>query len=177
MAPGGTLRMMFESDAWDSTISFAAGIPVALGGSLELAFASGVDPLSQIGRTFDVFDWTGVSPTGAFAVGSPYVWDLSKLYTTGEVTFLAASGLPGDFNGDNVVDAADYTVWRDGLSVDLQASRFRRVEKQIRYRLRWRPARVRTAIARRARAKCFFLLSVGLVHVYVRRAVQADSRT
>jgi hypothetical protein len=23
--------------------------------------------------------------------------------------------LPGDFNGDNVVDAADYTVWRDGL--------------------------------------------------------------
>jgi hypothetical protein len=27
----------------------------------------------------------------------------------------AAAGLPGDFNGDEVVDAADYTVWRDNL--------------------------------------------------------------
>jgi hypothetical protein len=120
MGPGGALRMVFEADAWDSTISFAAGVPVALGGSLELAFAAGVDPISQIGRTFNVFDWTGVSPTGAFAVSSPYVWDLSHLYTTGEVTFLAASGLPGDFNGDGVVNAADYTVWRDGLGKTYQ---------------------------------------------------------
>jgi hypothetical protein len=29
--------------------------------------------------------------------------------------FLVTDGLPGDFNGDNVVDAADYTVWRDQL--------------------------------------------------------------
>ncbi|TWT99465.1 hypothetical protein Pla108_04040 [Botrimarina colliarenosi] len=28
------------------------------------------------------------------------------------------AGLPGDYNGDNVVDAADYTVWRDGGSPD-----------------------------------------------------------
>ena len=27
----------------------------------------------------------------------------------------APSGLPGDFNGDGVVDAADYTVWRDNV--------------------------------------------------------------
>jgi beta-glucanase (GH16 family) len=27
----------------------------------------------------------------------------------------ASQGLPGDYNGDNVVDAADYTVWRDSL--------------------------------------------------------------
>ncbi|MCA9239380.1 MAG: hypothetical protein KDA37_04235, partial [Planctomycetales bacterium] len=25
------------------------------------------------------------------------------------------AGLPGDFNNDGAVDAADYTVWRDGL--------------------------------------------------------------
>ncbi|QDV78965.1 hypothetical protein [Botrimarina mediterranea] len=30
----------------------------------------------------------------------------------------AVAGLPGDYNGDNVVDAADYTVWRDGNSPD-----------------------------------------------------------
>ncbi|TWT37618.1 hypothetical protein KOR34_25740 [Posidoniimonas corsicana] len=29
-----------------------------------------------------------------------------------------AAGLAGDFDGSGVVDAADYTVWRDGLGVD-----------------------------------------------------------
>jgi uncharacterized protein YjbI with pentapeptide repeats len=89
MGPGGTLRMVFEADAWDSTISFAPGIPVMLGGTLELSFAADVNPASQIGRTFDLFDWTGVNPTGTFAVSSPYSWDLSNLYTTGDVTLTA----------------------------------------------------------------------------------------
>jgi uncharacterized protein YjbI with pentapeptide repeats len=89
MRPGGTLRMVFEADAWDSTISFAPGIPVTLGGTLELTFAEDVNLASQIGRTFDLFDWSGVDPTGAFAVSSPYVWDLSHLYTTGQVTLTA----------------------------------------------------------------------------------------
>jgi hypothetical protein len=88
MGPGGA-RMVFEADAWDSTISFAPGIPVTLGGTLELAFAADVNPASQVGRTFDLFDWTGVNPTGAFAISSPYAWDLSNLYTTGQVTFTA----------------------------------------------------------------------------------------
>jgi uncharacterized protein YjbI with pentapeptide repeats len=86
MGPGGTLRMVFEADAWDSTISFAPGIPVTLGGTLELTFADDVNLATQVGRTFDLFDWTGVTPTGAFAVSSPYTWNLSNLYTTGEVT-------------------------------------------------------------------------------------------
>jgi hypothetical protein len=38
-------------------------------------------------------------------------WNASQLYTTGVI----AVGLPGDFNGDGVVDAADYVVWRDTL--------------------------------------------------------------
>ena len=29
-----------------------------------------------------------------------------------------SAGLPGDYNEDNVVDAADYTVWRDNLGAD-----------------------------------------------------------
>jgi hypothetical protein len=88
MAPGGTLRIVFEADAWNSTISFAPGIPVTLGGTLELTFADDVNLACQVGRSFDVFDWTGVTPTGAFAVDSPYAWDLSNLYTTGEVTLI-----------------------------------------------------------------------------------------
>jgi uncharacterized protein YjbI with pentapeptide repeats len=71
MGPGGTLRMVFEADAWDSNISFAPGIPVTLGGTLELTFADNVNLASQLGRTFDLFDWTGVTPTGVFAISSP----------------------------------------------------------------------------------------------------------
>jgi hypothetical protein len=89
MGSGGTLRIVFEADAWDSTISFAPGIPVTLGGTLELTFAADVNPASQVGRTFNLFNWTGVTPTGAFTVSSPYAWDVSNLYATGEVMLIA----------------------------------------------------------------------------------------
>jgi hypothetical protein len=94
MGPGGALRMVFEADAWDSTISFAAGIPVALGGTLELTFAADVNPASQVGRTFDLFDWSGVTPTGQLQVQVPTdtLWNTSRLYTAGEVT-VAVSNL------------------------------------------------------------------------------------
>jgi uncharacterized protein YjbI with pentapeptide repeats len=143
----GALRLVFDADPWDSTISFAPGIPVALGGTLELTFAPGVNIATQSGRTIDLFDWTGVTPTGAFTVSSPYTWNLSNLYTTGEITITALSALTGDYsgngtvgpedyklwksnfgsttilaadgNGDGIVNAADYTVWRNNLGATL----------------------------------------------------------
>jgi uncharacterized protein YjbI with pentapeptide repeats len=112
MTDGGTLQLIFEADPWNSTIFFAPGIPVARGGTLQLMFSPDVNLASQIGRTIDLFDWTGVTPVGTFAVSSPYTWDLSKLYTSGEVTLSAFSTIPGDFSSNGVVDAADYIVWR-----------------------------------------------------------------
>jgi uncharacterized protein YjbI with pentapeptide repeats len=112
MDASGTLRMVFDADPWDSTISFAPGIPVALGGTLDLTFALGVDVATQSGRTIDLFDWTRVTPAGAFTISSPYTWNLSNLYTTGEVTLTAMATIPGDFNNNGVVDAADYILWR-----------------------------------------------------------------
>jgi hypothetical protein len=85
----GSLDLQFEPDDWGSTISFTSGIPVSLGGTLNLRFGDGIDIGSQTGRTFHVFDWIGVAPAGAFTVSSPYAWDLSKLYTTGDVTLTA----------------------------------------------------------------------------------------
>ena len=108
----GTLRLMFDADPWDSTIYFAPGIPVTLGGTLDLTFAPGVNVATQSGRTIDLFNWTDVTPTGAFTVSSPYSWNLTDLYTTGEVTLSAQVAVPGDFNNNGVVDAADYVVWR-----------------------------------------------------------------
>ncbi|MCC7084490.1 MAG: hypothetical protein IT427_05740, partial [Pirellulales bacterium] len=108
MSADGTLQFLFEADAWNSTISFAPGIAVARGGVLALGFAPGVNIADQFGRTFDLFDWAGVSPTGAFSISSPYHWDLTELYTTGEVTLLA----PGDFDADGDVDGADFVAWQ-----------------------------------------------------------------
>jgi uncharacterized protein YjbI with pentapeptide repeats len=82
----GTLHLRFEAVPWDSPISFSPAIPVTLGGTLKLDFAAGVDVASQVGRTIRIFDWSGASPTGQFTVASPFTWNLSNLYISGEVT-------------------------------------------------------------------------------------------
>jgi uncharacterized protein YjbI with pentapeptide repeats len=89
ISDNGVVRLVFESDPWDSLISFEPGITVTLGGRLELDFAPTTNLGSQIGRTIRVFNWTGVTPTGAFTMRSLYAWDVSRLYSTGEVTLLA----------------------------------------------------------------------------------------
>ena len=38
-----------------------------------------------------------------------------SLYDVGVDQYLTVQYLPGDYNGDSVVDAADYVVWRDGF--------------------------------------------------------------
>jgi uncharacterized protein YjbI with pentapeptide repeats len=120
MGPGGTLRMILEGNAWDSTLSFAADIPATLGGTLELSFAPDAKIADQIGRTIDLFDWTGVNPTGAFNISSPYPWDVSELYTTGEVTLLSPF-TPGDANGDQFVDRADAAILAANLGMNTGA--------------------------------------------------------
>jgi uncharacterized protein YjbI with pentapeptide repeats len=86
---GGTLKILLDANTWNSTISFGQFATADLEGKLALDFTDGVDVSSQIGRTFDLFDWTNVTTTGQFEVDSPYVWDLSQLYTTGDVTLIS----------------------------------------------------------------------------------------
>ena len=90
VARGGRLRLEVENDPWDSLILFQHGIPVNLGGTLELTFTSDVDAATQVGRTLRIFDWSGVNPAGKFEVRVPprTLWDASKLYTTGEIAVL-----------------------------------------------------------------------------------------
>ena len=85
----GKLTIMLDADHWESTISFAPGIPVSLSGMLELAFADGIDAAAQVDRTIRLFDWSGVTPIGTFDVAGPYTWDVSQLYTAGDVTLKA----------------------------------------------------------------------------------------
>lgn len=83
------LQMLFEADSWDSVVSIGPASAPSIDGRLELEFAAGVEVASQIDRTICIFDWTGVTANGQFKVVSPYTWDLSYLYTTGEITLLA----------------------------------------------------------------------------------------
>lgn len=106
IAAGGVLAVRFDASDWNSTIQFEPQIPVTLQGILQLGFEPDVDLASQIGRTFQVFDWNGVAPTGKLSLFSPsYAWDFSGLWDTGIVTYLGS--LTGNTNGDDRVDLAD----------------------------------------------------------------------
>ena len=86
--------LVFEIDGtpWESTISFDPRISVVLAGDLTLAAVPGVDSSPLIGSTLQLFNWNGVTPSGQFTtvddLGSSYLADTSKLYTTGNVTIL-----------------------------------------------------------------------------------------
>jgi uncharacterized protein YjbI with pentapeptide repeats len=66
MGTNGTIQVVLDGNAWGSTISFDAGIPISLGGTLDVTLAPGVTPASMWGRPVKLFDWTGVTPTGQF---------------------------------------------------------------------------------------------------------------
>jgi autotransporter-associated beta strand protein len=86
------------------------------GGTLEVLLDSrAISP--SVGSAYDLLDFTAV--TGEFdLVHLPVLdfglrWDTSQLLVSGTVAVVAS--LAGDFNGDGVVNLADYTVWRDVL--------------------------------------------------------------
>jgi hypothetical protein len=84
-----------------------------LGGELRVELIDGFTP--SAGDVFDLFDWG--SAVGAFdslslpALGVNIVWDTASLYTLGQLQ-VVAPGIPGDYNNDGKVDAADYVVFR-----------------------------------------------------------------
>ncbi|TWT36482.1 hypothetical protein KOR34_13880 [Posidoniimonas corsicana] len=100
-------------DAHDTIV---IGQTLRAGGELEVTLADGAFAL-QAGDRFDLFDFAAAS--GFFdeltlpQLSAGLVWDAAELLTLGMLE--VAVGLPGDFNADGVVDAADYTVWRDTL--------------------------------------------------------------
>jgi T5SS/PEP-CTERM-associated repeat protein len=92
---------------------------LALDGTLQLALINGFTPVA--GQSFNLFDWQSL--VGTFsglslpALGGSLSWNTSQLYATGIVSVIGTGSLPGDFNLDGKVDAADYVVWRTGTVV------------------------------------------------------------
>ncbi len=83
----------------------------SLNGTLDVVLLDEFQP--QNGDTFDLFDWDGLL-TGCFSsINLPplfgLAWDISALYTTGELgVTLKPFTLLGDANHDGVVSAGDY---------------------------------------------------------------------
>jgi hypothetical protein len=106
--------------------ALAATGNVNLNGELVVTAFYNVFPFSQflpaVGNSFDILDWgtrSGVFSTISLPGLIPNLsWDTSQLYTTGVISVVATAGVAGDYNGNGVVDAADYVVWRktDGTS-------------------------------------------------------------
>ncbi len=115
MLAGSTLEIdLFDPTAFD--LLEVTGVLTAAG-SLEVGLDAQAPDL-EAGDVFDVLDFASL--TGTFGdvvlptLTSGLTWDLSQLYTDG-VLAVVATGLTGDYNDDGVVDAADYTVWRDSF--------------------------------------------------------------
>jgi autotransporter-associated beta strand protein len=94
----------------------------ALGGTLKVSLSSFTP---SAGQSFTLL--TASSISGTFAVEQlPSVAGVSfdVVYSPTSVVLSALPGVPGDYNSNGIVDAADYTVWRDtlGSTTDLRAN-------------------------------------------------------
>jgi T5SS/PEP-CTERM-associated repeat protein len=105
MELGGTI----PGSGYDQIQSSGA---LAFDGTLQVSLINGFTPAA--GQSFNLFDW--LSTSGSFATLqlptlTGRTWNTSQLYTTG-VLSVDAVGIPGDYNQNGTVDAADYAVWR-----------------------------------------------------------------
>jgi hypothetical protein len=119
-------------------VNFTSILPIIVREDLTLDYAmEGVEGVEKIVNVADPLELGGTLITNQFvtfseSIAAPTSSTLSVKFTaltdggtegfafrnltinSGEIT----PGLIGDYNNDNVVDAADYTVWRDGGSPD-----------------------------------------------------------
>ena len=102
----------------DTASPISAGGVISLAGSLNINLDNNYTP--SLGQTYELLKADG-GIVGAFDSTNlpslPGDLEFGLLYTSNSVLMEVraeqlAVGLPGDYNNDGVVDAADYTVWR-----------------------------------------------------------------
>ncbi len=114
----GTLEMQIGGDlAGTQYDRLVVNDSATLGGTLSVELVNGFTP--NLGQKFDlIFAGNGLTDTFE-ALSLPVLQNgmWSPVYTATSLSLFVT--LQGDFNGDRVVDAADYVVWRKGLgSID-----------------------------------------------------------
>lgn len=135
-----------ESIAFDPTTgNFFSTISFATEGGSTIEGLITIDPLSGVGTAIGNIGVPQISglaadPSDGTLLGVDTAFDslLSIDSATGDstpigglgfdsvvgLTFIDDTGLTGDFNNDSVVNAADYTVWRDLLGVQFTTDNF-----------------------------------------------------
>jgi cyclophilin family peptidyl-prolyl cis-trans isomerase len=115
----GTLEIQLRQTTVDTDYDRLAVTNTAqLGGNLDVSLLQSFLP--QPGNTFTVL--TAANIVGDFAsmtlplLAPGLVWDVNKSSTAVELSVVAA-----DFNRDGIVNAADYTVWRNSLGLTVPA--------------------------------------------------------
>ena len=107
--PGGTIAL---AQGGTFNITGAAN----LGGDLKFNLTATPDP--HAGDSFQILSATG-GVSGTFAstmlptLDPGLSWKV--VYSATSVSLTVVAGLPGDFNANGVVDAADYVAWRNNV--------------------------------------------------------------
>jgi hypothetical protein len=119
----GTLRMEFAGTAAGQYDKIAVTGALVAGGVLDIDLLGGFTPAA--GNSFDLFDFASAS--GAFTLALPALpvglnWNASNLLTTGVLSVTSALTPNADFNGDNMVDGADFVLWQRGLGLTSQST-------------------------------------------------------
>ena len=93
VADGGALELLINDADWGLTVGVTADVSPQLSGTFQLGFSPEANRFGVEGKTFDPFDWPGPLATEnrfSVVVSPPGIlWDLSQLYTSGEVTLTA----------------------------------------------------------------------------------------
>lgn len=120
-AAGSTVVFNIGPSGAGDLLDITGALNVADGFVLEVRLDGAVPAASlQNGNTWDLFDFAASS--GSFdeldfilpVLSGDLGWDLSSLLVDGTIA-VVQPGMPGDFNGDGIVDAIDYAVWRESL--------------------------------------------------------------
>jgi fibronectin-binding autotransporter adhesin len=91
---------------------------LSLSGALDVSLINGFTP--GLGNTFDILDWSTI--TGTFSgvslpgLNSGLAWNLAQLYNTGTLSVVNSNLLPGDFNRDGQITAADIPAMLKALT-------------------------------------------------------------
>ncbi len=84
-----------------------------LAGTINIDLINGFLPANS--SSFTILTASSVVAPGLTLSGESNGFSLQVNPTSLVLNFITPAGLPGDYNGDNFVDAADYTVWRNSL--------------------------------------------------------------
>ncbi|MCA9234416.1 MAG: autotransporter-associated beta strand repeat-containing protein [Planctomycetales bacterium] len=103
---------IFDATVGNDLLSVSGNLAAA--GTLDVSLVGTVG----LGDSFDILDFASLS--GSFgAVNLPLLsgglaWDQSSLLSTGVLSVISGGSTPGDFNGDNKVNGADFLAWQRG---------------------------------------------------------------